>query len=407
MSIRPISKDYLLRQFQNFNSDILENKYLRQSENFSSFRGTFNTWADVPTNSNLYKEDFRNETTPKTGDYIIVNQSKGYGTEMITVSTTTHNALGKYLADDILTYTEGTLITSDIETALSGVMVEIYIYYGISKFVYYGDFEVDGKGSYATILGWKPTVFNVEDIPFTQQQLNNLNMDYTPPTSSNISYDNTNSGLISTNIQSAVDEMSQKFQDGCTTIMNAVTDKGETPTSNSPSDIVSAIEKLRPVKVIKPKVTNFHVGYVNGSSWTWEKYNTLNCIDIYEVEEGRHYTLFVGEEAGTRFRAITIPYYEYSESGVPLKSYDITQYQGIDNEYSPDPKPVFTGTQIVNLANALGKNGNPPTIQVLPFISKSFTANTDGYLYVTKDNNGNSFVQTFLGISEEYRLPPR
>lgn len=407
MSKKPITKDYLLTQLQNFNSDILQDRYLRQSDNFSTFRGSFDTWNNVPTNANLYNEDLRGETVPKTGDYIIVNQSKNYGTEMINVSTVTHNALGKYLADGILTYEEGTLITSDVETELNGAIVEIYVCYGINKFIYYGNFDNDNSGSSTTLFGWKPSVFNIDDIPFTQRQLNNLNMNYTPPTSLSISYDNTNSGLSSTNIQNAIDELSQDFDTGCTTIMNAVTDKGETPTSNSPSDIVSAIQKLRPVKVIEPIITNFHVGYVNGSSWTWEEYNTLNCIDIYEVEEGRHYTLFVGDESGSRFRAITIPYYEYSESGVPIKSYDITQYQGIKNEYLPDAKPVFTGTQIVSLANTLGKNGNPPTIQILPFTSKSFTANTDGYLYVTKDNNGNSFVQTFLGLSEEYRLPPR
>ena len=367
MTTRPISKDYLLRQFQNFNSDILENRYLRQSENFSSFRGTFDTWADVPSNSNLYKEDFRNETTPRTGDYIIVNQSKDYGTEMVTVSTITHNALGKYLADDILTYTEGTLITSDIETALSGVMVEIYTYYGINKFVYYGDFEVDGKGSYVTIFGWKPTVFNIDDIPFTQNQLNNLNMNYVHPTSSNISYNNTNSGLSATNIQSAIDELSQDFDNGCTTIMNSLIAQGKTPSSNSPADIATTIANLDIVDVIKPIVVDYHYGYVNTSgAWIWEAYKDANNLDIFEIRNGYKYNVFLGNDYGNRFRSM-------------FTDVDIRTITSVE---------TVQGTKVSTESNA----------QVMPFLSRTFTSTVDGYFLISKDNAGKHGIKIFLGV---------
>ena len=269
MAVRPITKDYLLEQFRGFNTDILENRYLKQSDNISTFRGTFDTWADVPTNSGQYNSDLKGSTVPKTGDYIIVKQSKEYGTEMVGVNTITHNALGKYLADDILAYTEGTLITSEVESALNGVVVEIYICYGINKFIYYGNFANDGRGSSATTLGWKPCISNIEDIPFTQKQIENLNRDYSPPPADEIEYDNSSSGMLATNVQDAIDEFAQSFQDGCDTIKQAVTAQGKTPVSNGVKDIITAINDLKTIDPVRPIVENWSTGYVNSNSgWT-------------------------------------------------------------------------------------------------------------------------------------------
>ena len=375
MAVRPITKDYLLEQFRGFNTDILENRYLKQSDNISTFRGTFNTWADVPTNSSQYNSDLKGSTVPKTGDYIIVKQSKGYGTEMVGVNTTTHNALGKYLADDILTYTEGTLITSEVESALSGVVVEIYICYGINKFIYYGNFADDGRGSSATTLGWKPCIFNIEDIPFTQKQIENLNRDYSPPTSSEIDYDNTTSGLSATDIQSAVDEIAQDFQDGCDTIMQAVTAQGKTPVSNSPTDISNAIGDLIVLETGVKLVDygfDYHWGYVSGALWKWEamKYvpadstNEANSLDIYPVVNGVSYCIFMGNEKGTRFRGVLV---------------DTTPF---------NRRTDLSGTSVVNLADD----------KVTPFIQKRFTSDRDGYFLIQKDNAGTHNLKSFLCV---------
>ena len=60
----------------------------------------------------------------------------------------------------------------------------------------------------------------------------------------NIIYDNTTSGLTASNVQSAIDEIAQDFQDGCDTISQAVIAKGQTPASNSPTDIAYAISRI-------------------------------------------------------------------------------------------------------------------------------------------------------------------
>lgn len=61
---------------------------------------------------------------------------------------------------------------------------------------------------------------------------------------SSVTYDNTTSGLSASNVQSAIDEIAQDFQDGCDIITQAVTAKGQTPASNSPSDIAYAISRI-------------------------------------------------------------------------------------------------------------------------------------------------------------------
>lgn len=44
----------------------------------SFFRGSFYTWALVPTDSTLYKIDFHGNTTPEKNDYIVVTDASGY-----------------------------------------------------------------------------------------------------------------------------------------------------------------------------------------------------------------------------------------------------------------------------------------------------------------------------------------
>ena len=60
----------------------------------------------------------------------------------------------------------------------------------------------------------------------------------------NISYTNTTSHLDSTNVQAAIDEIAEDFQDGCDVLVSAVTAKGQTPASNSPADIAEAISHI-------------------------------------------------------------------------------------------------------------------------------------------------------------------
>lgn len=63
-------------------------------------------------------------------------------------------------------------------------------------------------------------------------------------TAANTSYDNSESHLSAENVQDAIDEIAQDFQDGCDVIVAAVTAKGQIPASNSPEDIAEAISRI-------------------------------------------------------------------------------------------------------------------------------------------------------------------
>lgn len=414
MSFKPITKDYLLSQLQNFDSNILQNVYINKMDNFVTFRGQFDTWNDVPTNVNLYNEDIKGNKAPFFGDYIIVNDPKNFGTVIVTVNSSIHNALNKYLAEDISNYESGTLITSEIEQDLNGVDIEVYICYDICKFVYLGEFLENGKGNSTTYFGWKPYLSNIEGLPFTQKQIENLNRDYSPPPADEIEYDNSSSGMSATNVQDAIDEFAQSFQDGCDSITQAVTAQGRTPVSNGVNDIVTAINDLKTIDPVRPIVENWSTGYVNSSGgWTWEdplRFNEIrNYMDVYQVYNGYKYNLFIGEQYGNRFRAgvLTVDTYNRILSNcekIASGELPAPAYSGSSNwESTHTGQYVEAGVQqILNLRDA----------QVLPFYTKVFTVNmgtdpdtgnaypngTMSILVVSKEGGGNPHIKTYLGI---------
>ena len=66
-----------------------------------------------------------------------------------------------------------------------------------------------------------------------------------------LKYDNSNSHLSADNVQGAIDEVNgevndikEAFQDGCNEIVSGITAQGVTPSSNSPADIVAAVNKV-------------------------------------------------------------------------------------------------------------------------------------------------------------------
>ena len=62
-----------------------------------------------------------------------------------------------------------------------------------------------------------------------------------------VKYDNTESGLEATDVQSAIDEVDKKlnsFQNGVDSIVQACTDNGSTPESNTPNAIIEAINSI-------------------------------------------------------------------------------------------------------------------------------------------------------------------
>lgn len=123
----------------------------------------------------------------------------------------------------------------------------------------------------------------------------------------------------------------------------------------------AAIVGTNKVVAIEPLEYDYNVGYVAAGSWTWED-PTQTYQDIYEVEEGHTYFLTLGENVGTRFRAMT--------TDVDVTT--ITSAQKVN------------GTQIINLNN--------PTAHR----NVTFTSTIDGYLIVGKDNVGESGIFTYL-----------
>lgn len=59
-----------------------------------------------------------------------------------------------------------------------------------------------------------------------------------------LSYDNTDSSLVATNVQAAIDEMVVNFQDGVDDVYDACVAKGSTPASHSLSDVIAAIGNI-------------------------------------------------------------------------------------------------------------------------------------------------------------------
>ena len=61
---------------------------------------------------------------------------------------------------------------------------------------------------------------------------------------SQVSYNNTDSGLTARNVQAAIDEMVANFGDGVDSVYNACVAAGSTPSSKSPADIATAIGNI-------------------------------------------------------------------------------------------------------------------------------------------------------------------
>jgi hypothetical protein len=186
------------------------------------------------------------------------------------------------------------------------------------------------------------------------------------PPADTVTYDNTTSQISATNVQDAIDEFAQDFQDGCDTVAQAITAQGGTPADNTPQAISDAIRDL-PVAMgsLKPIEFDYNIGYVSGARWTYE--NPTNTFsDIYEIENGKNYMIMLFSPPGTRFRAM------YTQEDI----------RTITSGY-------IDGTNVVSLSDPLAGS------------SKNFTVTLPagydtGYLVVAKDNVGARNIRTAL-----------
>ena len=110
---------------------------------------------------------------------------------------------------------------------------------------------------------------------------------------------------------------------------------------------------------LQPIAYDYESGYVNGGTWNYQN-SVNNHSDVYEIELGHEYVLYLGSVRGTRFRAVEI-------STNPVGS-----------------TSNINGTNVVNQQN--------PAANAAAF----FTADRNGYLVVTKDNVGTTGLMSYL-----------
>lgn len=114
-----------------------------------------------------------------------------------------------------------------------------------------------------------------------------------------LSYDNTESSLVATNVQSAIDEMIVNFQAGVDDVYDACVAKGSTPESHSLSDVVAAIGDIE---------TGGGLTQVNpfGSATTLTPYNA-NGVTITDSEIDEEGTLnFDASESSAGYEGFVI-----------------------------------------------------------------------------------------------------
>ena len=104
---------------------------------------------------------------------------------------------------------------------------------------------------------------------------------------------------------------------------------------------------------------DYRKGYIATGKWTPED-PTNTFVDIYRVTAGNKYMILLGANVGTRFRAM-------------FTTVDITTVS-----------TVINGVNIINV--------NDPT----PYSMTDYTASSDGYLLIAKDNVGKSGIKTHV-----------
>ena len=111
---------------------------------------------------------------------------------------------------------------------------------------------------------------------------------------------------------------------------------------------------------MEPDYYDYNIGYVDNGKWKYEK-PTRTYTDIYSVQSGHTYMIMLGENVGSRFRSM------FTET-------DITTVSSGN----------VVGTRIININN--------PTAHA----NATYTAPSDGYILVAKDNVGKSGIKTYV-----------
>lgn len=146
---------------------------------------------------------------------------------------------------------------------------------------------------------------------------------------------------------------------GVVLIPKSITENGVSYAVDDEADGYSAVTVAVHPGLLTPYVYDMDTGYVERGEWHVGS-ATVCYTDVYEVEAGRGYLIMVGGITGTRFRVM------FSEE---------------DTTTATD---TVIGTSITN-------TNNPA-----PYTFRTFTAPSDGYFTITKDNAGRAGLKTFV-----------
>ena len=149
-----------------------------------------------------------------------------------------------------------------------------------------------------------------------------------------------------------------------TVVQKTITENGISRAEDDGADGYSVVTADVHPGLLTPYFFDMDTGYVQMGEWFIGS-STVCYTDVYAVEADKVYLILLGGTVGTRFRAM---------------------FSVEDTTTAAD---TVTGTSIVNL-------NNPPA-----YSYRVYTAPSDGYITITKDNAGRANLKTFIfGISD-------
>ena len=144
-----------------------------------------------------------------------------------------------------------------------------------------------------------------------------------------------------------------------TLIQKNVTQNGVYDATSDNADGFSELNVDVHPGLMTPLITDLDTGYVYGNTWMLGG-STVNYSDVYVVEAGKRYLIGLDATVGTRFRAL------------------------VSEQNTIEAAETIPGTLINNVSNPA------------PYASFLVTSSIDGYLTITKDNNGMANIKTYV-----------
>ena len=163
---------------------------------------------------------------------------------------------------------------------------------------------------------------------------------------SQVSYNNTDSGLTARNVQAAIDEMVENFGDGVDRVYNACVSAGSTPSSKRPADIATAIGNISggvTVFLAGEKVATSESEYISAEFDISPQADDILLISLLDGSDIVNYVYPYGRGSQT----FTIP--GGYTVGMTATTFGLTYYTGNYRDIfakvsSLDPEQVYAST---------------------------------------------------------------